>query len=155
VFQIKNYTIMRMKRNTKRGGNSLKSITVPAKMEYLDDIMNLVERILEQTQIAEQEKTRVLISAEEIFTNIASYAYGERAGNVQMTCEVNVEKIKICFRDQGIEYNPLERPDPNFNIPFEDRPIGGLGVYMVKKYMDHVSYRRDDDSNVLTIEKRL
>ena len=146
---------MRMKRNTKRGGNSLKSITVPAKMEYLDDVVNLVERILEQTQITEREKTHVLISAEEIFTNIASYAYGESTGNVLMTCEVNVEKIRICFRDQGIEYNPLDRPNPDFDIPFEDRPIGGLGIYMVKKYMDHVSYRRDGDSNVLTIEKRL
>ena len=77
---------------------------------------------------------------------------------VEISCGLSDETERefwISFKDWGTPYNPLERPDPDFNIPFEDRRIGGLGIYMVKKFMDRVEYRNEDGCNFFVIGKRI
>ena len=137
----------------------MKIMTVPARMEYLDKIMEMVENLLEQAGSSDPEKFHVLMAVEEIFTNIASYAYVEKDGEVRVSCGLNGEqdnrRIRITFCDWGIPYDPLKKQDPDFDIPLEERAIGGLGIFMVKTYMDHIEYGRMDDCNILTIEKNL
>lgn len=137
----------------------MKIMTVPASMEYLDKIMEMVENVFGQTDSPEQDKFHVLMSVEEIFTNIASYAYEEKVGDVRISCGLDdgqdKNKISVTFCDWGIPYDPLKKPDPDFDIPLEERAIGGLGIFMVKKYMDHIEYSRVEDCNILTIEKNL
>lgn len=132
---------------------------ISANMEKLDEIMRLIEETLDQGRCTEKIRHQILISAEEIFTNIVSYAYECEDGEVTVFCELcdpmTVPTVRIEFRDGGTPYNPLERPDPDFNVPFEERRIGGLGIYMVKTFMDHVSYRYEDGCNILTMEKKL
>lgn len=134
----------------------MQSATVPASMEHLGQVMSLTEEILRQAGCGEDDERLIGISVEEIFTNIASYAYGEGEGQVTIEFEILGEEreVVVCFRDQGIPYNPLERKDPDLGLPIQQRPVGGLGIYMVKKFMDHVDYRYDSGSNVTTIRKR-
>ena len=92
--------------------------------------------------------------AEEIFANIVFYAYPEEQGTLEAQITKNGDKISLRFEDNGIEYNPLEKPDPDITLPPEDRPLGGLGIYMVKQMAENVSYERKKNKNILTITFR-
>ena len=89
--------------------------------------------------------------AEEIFANVAFYAYPEKQGIIDVTLNKNDKNIIIEFKDEGIEYNPLEKPDPDITLPPEERPIGGLGIYIVKNLSDEIYYKRENDKNILTL----
>ena len=136
----------------------MKNRVFPADMEYWEDVVGFLELCLEPVNVPEMFKDEVMMALEETFTNIASYAYEAETGNVEITCGMSGEdtdEFMISLKDWGTPYNPLKRPDPDFSIPFEEREIGGLGIYMVKKYMDRVEYRYEDDCNILTIGKKL
>lgn len=129
-----------------------------ANLENLDDILSNLDEIFEHYQCSERVKYEVSVSVEEIFTNIVTYAYGEGAGDVEIACETKGTEdvvLRISFCDWGIPFDPLSRPEPDFDTPFDERPIGGLGIYMVKKYMDHLEYKYEDGCNRLMIEKNL
>lgn len=131
---------------------------IPAKIEQWDTVREILETHLEPAKCSEKVKYDIFVSAEEIFTNIASYAYETDGGIVELSCGIREEEEReflICFKDWGIPYDPFERPNPDFNIPFEERGIGGLGIYMVKQFMDRMEYRNEDGCNIVTIGKRL
>ena len=88
--------------------------------------------------------------------NIALYAYAPETGKADITFDVDKEKKEavITFRDKGVAFNPLEKQDPDVTQSAEERQIGGLGIYIVKKTMDQVTYERVNDENVLTIVKK-
>ena len=96
------------------------------------------------------------IAVEELYVNIASYAYAPATGPMTLRVETEAETpaVTITFIDSGVPYDPLQKPDPDLSLSLEERPIGGMGIYMVKKSMDAVSYKRDGDRNVLTIRKQ-
>jgi len=124
-------------------------------MEYLDEILAFLDRILTEADCPEEAKRLIEISVEELFTNIASYAYQTEGGQVKAEGAVVDGTLKFRLWDRGIPYNPFARKDPDLTLPIEDRPVGGLGVYMVKKFMDGASYEYRDGCNITTIEKRL
>ena len=93
--------------------------------------------------------------AEELFANVAFYAYPEKTGIIDVTFNKSGNNIILEFKDEGIEYNPLEKPDPDINLPPEERPLGGLGIYMVKTMSDEIFYKREDDKNILTLVFKL
>ena len=99
----------------------------------------------------------MLVAVEEIFVNIAHYAYGGNPGEAVIGLDVipNPKSCRIVFRDRGVPYNPLEKTDPDITLSAEEREIGGLGIYMVKQSMDKVEYRYEDGYNILTIEKNI
>ena len=97
---------------------------------------------------------KLLISAEEIFSNIARYAY-EEPGNADITVTIEDGMLKVIFEDTGIEYNPLEKDDPDITLSVEERKIGGLGIFIVKKSMDLVRYERKDNKNIFTMGLKL
>lgn len=100
--------------------------------------------------------TQILIAAEEIFVNIASYAYGDGGGNASVKTLLDENNnFHIRFEDGGIPYNPLAKADPNISLTAEERGIGGLGIFMVKKSMDDVQYEYKDDMNCLTLVKQI
>ena len=132
-----------------------KGITVPADMEHLEDVMGLVQEIMYKAGVDEKQRLKIEICVEEMYTNIASYAYENNEGKAEIKCHAtdNPNEIVIEFSDSGKPYNPLEKDDPDINAPIEERPIGGLGIYMTKKMMDSVSYEYKDGKNVLLISK--
>ncbi|MBO4533499.1 MAG: ATP-binding protein [Treponema sp.] len=103
---------------------------------------------------------KIDVAAEEIFVNIAHYAYKDKlpegeAGQVWLTCTYENELLTIVFRDTGVPFNPLDRPDPDITLSAEDRSIGGLGIFLTKKYMDKVEYKYENGENVLTMKKMI
>ncbi|MBR4791559.1 MAG: ATP-binding protein [Treponema sp.] len=103
---------------------------------------------------------KIDVATEEIFVNIAHYAYKDKLpagefGQALITCTYEDELLTIIFRDQGVPFNPLDRPDPDITLSAEDRSIGGLGIFLTKKYMDKVEYNYENGENVLTLKKMI
>jgi anti-sigma regulatory factor (Ser/Thr protein kinase) len=98
---------------------------------------------------------QIEIAAEEVFVNIANYAYAPDKGRATVRVEVSGDPVMvtITFIDQGMPYDPLEREDPDVTLKAEDRPVGGLGIFMVKKTMDDVSYEYKNGRNILKLKK--
>lgn len=133
------------------------NIRLQASSDTLYTVLDAIEAHLDKNGCPPEIKVEVLIAVEEIYINIASYAYGGNPGEalVQMEVTQDPKVCRVTFRDKGIPYNPLEREDPDTTLSVEERQIGGLGIYMVKQSMDKVEYEYRDGCNILTIEKRL
>ena len=112
---------------------------------------------LEELECPVKAQMQIDVAVEEIFVNIASYAYEGQPGSATIRMEVrqNPKSAEITFLDRGIPYNPVEKEDPDVSLPIEKRRIGGLGIYMVKKSMDEMLYERRDGYNILTIIKKI
>jgi anti-sigma regulatory factor (Ser/Thr protein kinase) len=134
--------------------NPLKKMKLQAKVENLSRIIDFVNRELERSRCAPDMQDVIDVAVEEIFVNIANYAYQPYTGDVTMFISCG-DKAEIRFEDNGKHYNPLEFADPNLETDIFSREVGGLGVYLVKKLVDSIEYSRIDDKNVLTITKNL
>ena len=130
-------------------------LEIPALKENFAIVTDHIGELLEENGCG--IKLRLLIETiiEEIFVNIASYAYPESTGNavIEFSCENGI--MEITFIDQGVPFDPLAHSDPDINVPIEKRKVGGLGILMVKKMMDKVTYRRENGCNTLTIQKKI
>ncbi len=128
---------------------------VAAKTESLDEVLEFVQSRLKEKNCPKKAQTQIAIAVEEIFVNIANYAYGEEEGpaTIQIAFEGEPLHAVIRFMDEGTPYNPLEKKDPDTSLSAEEREIGGLGIFMVKKSMDTMEYAYQDGKNILTIQK--
>ena len=137
----------------------MNTITVPAKVEELDTVLDFLKHQLTDVNCSAEILMQVSIAAEEIFVNIAHYAYEPDSGESTIRCQVDKEKepiqVTIEFLDSGIPYDPLSRMDPDVTLSAEARDIGGLGIFMVKEMMDNVSYDYRDGKNILTLQKNV
>lgn len=135
----------------------MKEMTTEASIENIAQVTAFVDEQLEELNCPARAQMQIDIAIDELFGNIAQYAY--QPGNGPATVRVEVLKeplaVVITFMDQGIPYDPLKREDPDVTLPIEERETGGLGVYMVKKTMDDVSYEYRDGKNILKIRKNL
>lgn len=135
----------------------MKKITVNAVYENLDAALDLVNGEIEAYECDLRLATKIQVTVEEIFVNIASYAYAPKIGEVEITCEIKEDPptLIVTFVDHGIPFNPLEAPlfDPDSEEDLD--AIGGKGIYMIRQYMNDVRYRYENNSNILTIEKIL
>ena len=124
-----------------------------AETDVLDSVLADVETILEELDVPAKYTISFLVAVEEIFVNIANYAYPNGSGNVDIVILAENNTVRITFSDEGIPFDPLAKEDPDVNASADDRPIGGLGIYMVKKSMDGIEYERKDNRNILTFWK--
>ena len=116
---------------------------------------NWLKDICREWNINAELTNKLDMCAEEIFANISFYAYPENAGMLEAILTKSDENITFEFRDEGVEYNPIEKPDPDINLPPEERPLGGLGIYMIKQMADNIAYKRENDKNILTLTFKL
>lgn len=132
-------------------------LNVEATDENLDKVISFVEEALEQYDCPMKTVMQVDLCVEEIYVNIAHYAYAPQIGQatVQVDFTNDPAAVTITFIDQGMPYDPLAREDPDVTLSAEERGIGGLGIFLVKKNMDEVKYEYKDGSNILTISKFL
>lgn len=128
-----------------------KTIELEAQKEKLDTLLEIIERDLESAGCPPEKMTMTAICAEEIFVNIASYAYEDKTGEARIDEEIKKGRISLCFQDSGKPYNPLEKEDPDTTLSVQEREIGGLGIFMVKNMMDTVTYEYRDGWNRLTM----
>jgi len=135
----------------------MKELVIDAKRENLPAVLALVDEQLEAVECPMLTQTSIDVAVEEVFINIASYAYDTEIGTatVQVTVLQDPLSVEITFIDNGTRYDPLAKEDPDITLPKQKRKKGGLGIFMVKKTMDDVVYEYKDGKNILTIKKKL
>lgn len=158
-----------------------KTFKVAADMKELETVTSCVRKILDEIEAPSRDSMKVEVIVEEIFSNIALYAYKDikpdvsksvedkgglaglidkfKSGPVSPYAKISITvpddkgSITVEFQDEGTPYNPLEKPDPDITASVEDRPIGGLGIYMSKQMMDDIEYKHDGKHNILKFKK--
>ena len=135
----------------------MKEITIAATVENIDVVTDFVNEQLESCDCPIKAQMQIDIAIDELFSNIARYAYNPETGDATVRVEVVEDPmaVVITFIDKGIPYDPLKKADPNTALSAEEREIGGLGIFMVKKTMDEISYAYKDGQNILTIKKKI
>lgn len=130
-----------------------KTLTVDAKRDALLLVNDFVDSFLEAHDCPMKTQMQIDLCVEEVFVNIASYAYGDKTGTAQIELSGKNGEVTLVFSDEGQAYDPLAKADPDTTLDAESRQIGGLGVFLVKKTMDAVSYRRENGKNILSMRK--
>ena len=126
--------------------------------ENLEAVNDFIHEQIKPFSCHSQTLFQIDLAVEEIFVNISHYAYSPDKGTVQIDCSVEKTadapaKLTVSFTDKGKAFNPLAKPDPDITLSVEEREIGGLGIFLTKKYMDSVLYERKDNQNILTFTK--
>jgi len=130
-------------------------LTLTAELENVPKVTEFVDARLEACGCPMKSQMQVDVAIDELFSNIANYAYNPEVGPATVRVAVDGEPlaVTITFIDRGVPYNPLGKDDPDVALSVEDRQIGGLGIFMVKKLMDDMTYEYRDGQNILTIRK--
>ena len=135
----------------------MKELTIAATVENIETVTNFVNEQLEALDCPMKAQMQIDIAIDELFGNIAHYAYNPEIGKATVRVEVTEDPLAvvITFIDNGVPYDPLAKADPNTTLSAEEREIGGLGIFMVKKTMDEIAYEYKDGQNILAIKKNL
>ena len=135
----------------------MKELTVEAKTTNIEAVTDFVNEQLEALDCPMKAQMQIDIAIDELFSNIAHYAYNPEIGQATVRVEVVEDPLSvvITFIDNGVPYDPLAKADPDTTLSAEEREIGGLGIYMVKKSMDDITYEYRDGQNILAIKKNL
>ena len=132
-------------------------LTIAATIENIEAVTDFVNEQLEALDCPMKAQMQIDIAIDELFSNIAHYAYNPEIGQATVRVEVIEDPLAvvITFIDNGVPYDPLAKEDPDTTLSAEERKIGGLGIYMVKKSMDDITYEYKDGQNILTIKKKI
>jgi sigma-B regulation protein RsbU (phosphoserine phosphatase) len=157
VPQFDDITMFMLDYKSKQGGELMTNRTFSAKLEALSDILGFVDEMLEKYECPMKIQTAVCVAIEEIFVNVARYAYENGSGEVELAIDFDEQSRAITFRmaDSGIPFNPLNKLDPDITLPAEEREIGGLGIFITKKTMDSIEYAYENGKNILTMIKKI
>ncbi len=135
----------------------MEELTIEATIDNIPAVTEFVDRKLEELDCPMKIQAQIDVAIDELFSNIAKYAYNPDTGPATVRVEVENDPMAviITFIDHGMPYDPLSNKDPDVNIGLEDRMIGGLGIFLVKKTMDDISYEYKDGQNILKIRKNI
>ena len=135
----------------------MKELTIAATVENIETVTDFVNEQLEALDCPMRAQMQIDIAIDELFGNIAHYAYNPEIGKATVRVEVIEDPlaVTITFIDNGVPYDPLAKADPDTTLSAEEREIGGLGIYMVKKSMDDITYEYKNGQNFLKIKKNL
>lgn len=132
------------------------TLTVPAKKEYINQLLDLLHQQLDRVSCPLKISLELELAVEEAFVNIATHAYVKEGGTATFDCEVEPDAglVILRFTDQGLPFNPLGKKDPDTALSADQRPIGGLGIFLIKKTMDKCAYTYHQGANVFTLTKK-
>ena len=135
----------------------MKELTVDAVLENIPAVTAFIDGQLEALDCPLKAQMQIDVAIDELFSNIARYAYPKGAGQATVGFVFSPEErvCSVVFTDSGTPFNPLTQDEPDTSVPADERPIGGLGIFLVKKTMDAIDYRRENGRNILTIRKKL
>ena len=135
----------------------MKTLTVKAKIYNLSRVLAFINKELDSARCSKKCIFQIDVAVEELFVNIANYAYAPGSGDVTIGITVSGDPAvaEITLLDSGVPYDPVAKSDPDVTLDAEKRTIGGLGIFMVKQSMDEMLYERRDDLNLTTIRKRI
>ena len=131
----------------------MKEIVLDAKVDNLPQLLSIIDEELENAGCSMKGQMQIDVAVEEIFVNVSSYAYEDGSGSCTIRVETDPANsyVTITFIDEGIPYNPLAKEDPDVTLSADEREIGGLGIFIVKKSMDKTAYERKDNKNVFSM----
>ena len=155
--QFDDITMLMFDYKLKKGETYVGSRTFPAKTEWLTDVLAFTGQILEKYQCSMKIQTAICVAIEEVFVNVAHYAYGEKDGDIKFDITFDKDTRTATFRmaDKGVPFDPLKKPEPDITLSAEEREIGGLGIFITKKTMDLVTYAYENGENILTMIKKI
>lgn len=136
----------------------MRELRLEASLENLEKVQNFMQDELTDYELSLKTENEINIAIEEIFVNIAHYAYSPEHGEAIIGCDIelgNPPMVKISFTDWGKPFNPLAKEEVDTTLPAEKRNIGGLGIHMVKKMMDELEYRYEEQKNIFVIWKKI
>ena len=126
-----------------------------AKLEKLSDVLGFIDSFLEDRGCPMKAQMQIDLAVEELFVNVANYAYPDRDGTAEITLSEENGVLTIQMSDEGVPFDPFKKPDPDISLGADERPIGGLGVFIVKKNMDSAEYRFENGKNILLMTKKI
>ena len=135
----------------------MKELTIDATVQNIEKVTAFVDEQLAQLNCPLKAQMQIDIAIDELFGNIAHYAYNPKTGPATVHIDVLQDPLSVVvtFIDNGKAYDPLAREDPDISLTAQEREIGGLGIFMVKKSMDEISYEYKDGQNILCIKKKI
>ena len=129
---------------------------IEATVDNLHEVLAFVDERLEAAECSMKAQMQLDLCVEELFVNIAHYAYTPNKGMAEISMEIDGDRMaSVTFEDSGVPYDPLAKVDPDITLSADERPIGGLGIFMVKKNVDDIFYEHKDGKNILTIKKKI
>ena len=142
---------------------SVKELTLEAKVGKLDRVLAFLDQRLDELECSMKAKMQIELALEEIFVNVSSYAYSrgeeqeDKTGMVSISVEDTEDprSVAVTITDRGVPFDPLAQEEPDITLSAEERKVGGLGIFMVRKSMDHIRYEFKDGQNILTFRKDL
>lgn len=127
----------------------------PASTQYLNDAIAFVEEELNKIDCPMKSVMQIAVCVEEMFVNVANYAYDGEGGEIRLSIDEAHDTVSITLTDEGVPFDPLAKEDPDITLSAEERKIGGLGIFMVKKSMNEVRYERVENKNIFTMIKKI
>ena len=133
----------------------MKTLTIEAKVDNLSKVLSFIDEELDKSDCSIKAEMQINIAVEELFVNVAHYAYAPETGDISISIDFTDDPaaVVITLTDTGIPYNPVLKKDPDIGLSAEEREVGGLGIYMVKKSMDLLTYEHKGGRNIVTIIK--
>ena len=131
--------------------NNIKTFKQEANIDNYDELCSWIEKTRAEWNISKELANKIDICVEEVFANILHYAYSDKVGMFEVELKKTEDNIILEFQDEGVVFNPLDKPDPNLHLPPDKKALGGLGIYLTKKMSDNVVYKRENNKNILTI----
>ena len=155
--QFDDITMLMFDYKYKKGGDQMINRVFPAKTESLGEVLAFFEQTLEKYECSMKIQTAICVAIEEVFVNVAHYAYGDKDGNVEFNIgfDNKTNIITMQMIDNGVQFDPLKKPDPDITLSAEEREIGGLGIFITKKTMDEITYTYENGKNILTMMKNI
>ena len=135
----------------------MKELTVKASLANIPVVTEFIDGLLEALDCPMKAQMQIDVAIDELFGNVAHYAYSGAAGDatVRFALDEAARTATITFIDSGVPFNPLEQQEPDVSLPADERQIGGLGIFLVRKTMNSIDYRRENGRNILTIRKKI
>ena len=135
----------------------MKELTLKATLENIPRVTEFIDQLLEERDCPMKAQMQIDVAIDELFGNIAHYAYGEGTGDATVRFDFDEESrmASIAFVDGGVPFNPLAQEDPDVTLSAEERKVGGLGIFLVRKTMDRLEYKHENGYNTLTVWKKI
>lgn len=134
-------------------GQQASFITLEASLENLEMISSFLHKWAKKASLSIHSENELLLAVEEVYVNIVKYAYPESLGKVTIHCRIDEDSLVLKIKDEGIPFNPLQLPEPHLISCLKERKVGGLGVFLMRRFVDKVKYEKQGKYNVLTLVK--